>query len=87
MESMSGLSRELSALGGVIHETKIAKGWTVTTPESWPDPNQVPADLCLIHSEVSDGLAHGLDIDLGAVVRVKVEQNRARAYKHGGKRL
>lgn len=107
-----GLSRELAALGAVIHETKIAKGWTVTTPDSWGDENQIPADLALIHSEVSEaleafrkgdrdgfgeeladvlirvlGLAHGLGIDLGAESWAKAEKNRARAYKHGGKRL
>lgn len=108
----TGLSRELAALGGTILEIKLAKGWTVTTPGCWPDENQIPADLALIHSEVSEaleafrlgdrahfaeeladvlirvvGLAHGLEIDLGAEAIAKVEKNRARAFKHGGKRL
>lgn len=110
--SAIGLSLELIALGVVIHETKLAKGWTVTTPASWDDDNQIPADLALLHSEVSEsleafrvndtagfaaeladvlirvvGLAHGLEIDLGAAVVAKVEKNRDRPFRHGGKRL
>lgn len=50
------ISRELIAMGGDIQETKIAKGWTVTTLDSWGDENQIPADLALIHSEVSEAL-------------------------------
>lgn len=111
-QPQSPLSREFAALGVIIHETKLAKGWTVTTPESWADDNQIPADLALIHSELSEaleafregdpghfgeeladvlirvlGLAHGLGIDLGAEMLAKVEENRDRAFKHGGKRL
>lgn len=33
------------------------------------------------------GLANGLGIDLGAAVLAKMEKNRTREYKHGGKRL
>jgi NTP pyrophosphatase (non-canonical NTP hydrolase) len=106
------LSRAIKELGVVIHKMKIVKGWAITTDESWFDANQIPADLALIHSEVSEaleafrqddranfaeeladvmirviGLAHGLGIDLGAETLAKVEKNRARAFKHGGKRL
>lgn len=102
----------LLTIGAAIHENKLANGWTVTTEGSWSDENQIPADLALIHSEVSEaleafrkddranfaeeladvmirvvGLAHGLGIDLGVEVVAKVEKNRARAFKHGGKRL
>lgn len=50
------LSRVLESLGAVIQATKLDKGWTVTTPEKWEDENQVPADLALLHSEVSEAL-------------------------------
>lgn len=33
------------------------------------------------------GLAHGLGINLGAEIEAKMEKNRTRAYKHGGKRI
>lgn len=95
-----------------IQATKAANGWTVTTPERWADENQVPADLALIHSEVSEaleafrkddrpnfveeladvlvrvlGLAGGLEIDLAGALLDKMEANRARGHRHGGKRL
>lgn len=50
------LSRAIAAVGEMIHQNKLAKGWTVTTPEKWADENQVPADLALVHSEVSEAL-------------------------------
>jgi NTP pyrophosphatase (non-canonical NTP hydrolase) len=50
------LSAGLERLGDAILENKIAKGWTVTTPKHWRDENQIPADLALIHSEVSEAL-------------------------------
>lgn len=31
--------------------------------------------------------SHGLEMDLAAAIQAKVEKNRHRAYKHGGKRL
>lgn len=49
-------SDSLALLGETIHRTKLDKGWTVTTPDSWEDENQIPADLALIHSEVSEAL-------------------------------
>jgi NTP pyrophosphatase (non-canonical NTP hydrolase) len=55
-DAATWLSAELRSIGHVIHETKLAKGWTVTTPEKWSDPNQIPADLALLHSEVSEAL-------------------------------
>lgn len=33
------------------------------------------------------GLSHGLGIDLGAAIEAKMAKNRARAYRHGGKRI
>lgn len=33
------------------------------------------------------GLAHGLGINLSGAILAKMEKNRARAYRHGGKRL
>jgi NTP pyrophosphatase (non-canonical NTP hydrolase) len=106
------LTLALRELGDAILENKIAKGWTVTTPERWAETDHIPAVLALIHSEVSEamegfrhddranfaeeladvvirvvGLAHGLGIDLGAEMLAKVEKNRAREFKHGGKRL
>ena len=33
------------------------------------------------------GLAKGLGIDIDAVVRAKMEKNRTRGYRHGGKRI
>jgi NTP pyrophosphatase (non-canonical NTP hydrolase) len=33
------------------------------------------------------GLAHGMEIDLKAAILAKVEKNRGREYKHGGKRI
>lgn len=108
----SGLSRELTYLGSAVHDIKVAKGWSITTSESWHDKHEIPAVLTLIHSEVSEaceafrrddragfqeeladvlirvvGLAHGMGIDLGAEVLAKVEKNRGREYRHGGKRL
>ena len=50
------LAAELTAFTADICATKEAKGWTPTTPESWGDTNQIPADLALIHSEVSEAL-------------------------------
>jgi NTP pyrophosphatase (non-canonical NTP hydrolase) len=50
------LSRALRCAGENIHETKVAKGWTVTGPDAWDQENQIPADLALIHSEVSEAL-------------------------------
>lgn len=32
-------------------------------------------------------LAYGIEIDLDSAIRAKIEKNRARAYRHGGKRL
>jgi NTP pyrophosphatase (non-canonical NTP hydrolase) len=107
-----GLSAAVRNLGAAILENKVAKGWTVTTPERWAETDHVPAVLALVHSEVSEaleafrhddranfaeeladvmirivGLAHGLGIDLGTEMLAKVEKNRAREFKHGGKRL
>ena len=33
------------------------------------------------------GLAHGLEIDLGAAIEAKMAKNQGREYKHGGKRI
>lgn len=33
------------------------------------------------------GLAHGMKFDLGQAVEAKMEKNRNRPYKHGGKRI
>lgn len=33
------------------------------------------------------GLAHGMQIDLGAAILAKIEKNRTRPIKHGGKRV
>lgn len=52
----SAMSQRLDDLGDHVLETKRLKGWTITTPESWADENQVPADLALLHSEVSEAL-------------------------------
>lgn len=52
----SVLSESLWFLGEQIQETKKAKGWTITSPALWEDENQIPADLVLIHSEVSEAL-------------------------------
>jgi NTP pyrophosphatase (non-canonical NTP hydrolase) len=109
---VSALSRSLESCGRAIQEIKVAKGWTVTTPEKWEEENQIPADLALIHSEVSEaleafrrgdreafaeeladvmiraiGLGFGLKIDMGSEVMKKIAKNRARAHRHGGKRL
>lgn len=50
------LSKGLVLFGEEVQRNKIAKGWTVTTKDSWRDDNQIPADLALIHSEVSEAL-------------------------------
>lgn len=52
------LAAVLDRLGVAILENKLAQGWHVTTAEDFHggDPNQVPADLALIHSEVSEAL-------------------------------
>lgn len=106
------LSAALAGIAESIRETKAAKGWKITTPAHWDDDNQIPADLALIHSEVSEaleafrrgdregfaeeaadilirlvGLVDGLGIDLGRAAWAKVEKNRLRAHKHGGKRI
>ena len=52
----SDLSKTLRSLGEVIQANKVAKGWHVTTQDDWSDPNQIPADLSLIHREVSEAL-------------------------------
>jgi NTP pyrophosphatase (non-canonical NTP hydrolase) len=108
----SSLSRELDRLGRDISDVKVAKGWSITTADSWTSKHEIPAVLALIHSEVSEaleafrkddrdgfdeeladvlirvvGFAHGMGIDLGAAVLAKVEKNRGREYRHGGKRL
>ena len=106
------LSIILDGIGGDIHNTKIAKGWKITTAQDWEDPNEIPAVLMLIVSEVSEaleafrdddkdhfseeladifirlvGLAHGMNIDLGEKVIEKIEKNKNREYKHGGKKI
>jgi NTP pyrophosphatase (non-canonical NTP hydrolase) len=53
---MGDLVDSLDALAVAIQKNKIAKGWQVTSFESWDDPNQIPADLALIHSELSEAL-------------------------------
>lgn len=46
-----------SVLGREILETKRTNGWVCTAPVDWEqDETQIPADLCLIHSEVSEAL-------------------------------
>jgi NTP pyrophosphatase (non-canonical NTP hydrolase) len=50
------LSASLLTLGVQIQETKVAKGWSITTPKAWGDPYEIPAVLALIHSEVSEAL-------------------------------
>jgi NTP pyrophosphatase (non-canonical NTP hydrolase) len=50
------IGKVFRALGAEILEVKTLNGWTCTTPEKWADENQVPADLALIHSEVSEAL-------------------------------
>jgi NTP pyrophosphatase (non-canonical NTP hydrolase) len=106
------LSVCLLRAGENIQETKIEKGWTVTGPEAWDQENQIPADLSLVHSEVSEaleafrcgdrdkfaqeladvlirvvGLAHGLGIDIGQEMADKMNVNRAREHRHGGKKI
>jgi NTP pyrophosphatase (non-canonical NTP hydrolase) len=106
------VSHAFATLGEAIRENKKAKGWTITTPDAWLNENQIPADLALIHSEVSEaleafresnveglaseladivirviGLADGLEFDLGAEILRKIEKNRTREHKHGGKRI
>lgn len=46
----------IERIGRAIHEVKVLNGWDVTTPEKWADVDRVPADLALIHSEVSEAL-------------------------------
>lgn len=64
------------ALSVAISANKVAKGWTVTTPQlAAGNVTQVPADLALIHSEVSEALEAyrvgsmtGLGLELADVV-------------------
>lgn len=55
-KSRSELSVALRRFGDEILENKKRAGWTITTPAHWEDENQIPADLALIHSEVSEAL-------------------------------
>jgi len=107
------MSKPLMKLAKETRQVSKNNGWELIDTYHWDDDlNKMPAELALLHCEISEALQEfrnhnfenfleemadvqiillnivgGLTKDFDSIVAAKIEKNRGRGYKHGGKKV